>query len=75
MHALLTTLRRGFKRWIGWKRLGIAASLLILFHFAGILTAVLAVVRCQPVASATGPLRSRCWMALTILQRRHNPER
>ena len=29
MHALLTTLRRGFKRWIGWKRLGIAASLLI----------------------------------------------
>ena len=30
MHALLTTLRRGFKRWIGWKRLGIAASLLII---------------------------------------------
>src|SRR6201995_5258786 len=30
MHGLLTTLRRGFKRWIGWKRLGIAASLLII---------------------------------------------
>ena len=29
MHGLLTTLRRGFKKWIGWKRLGIAASLLI----------------------------------------------
>src|ERR1700676_3463727 len=30
MHGLLTTLGRGFKRWIGWKRLGIAASLLII---------------------------------------------
>ena len=30
MHRLLTTLGRGFKKWIGWKRLGIAASLLII---------------------------------------------
>jgi glycosyltransferase 2 family protein len=30
MHGLLTTLRRGFKRRIGWKRLGVAASLLII---------------------------------------------
>jgi glycosyltransferase 2 family protein len=30
MHGLLTTLRRGFKRRIGWKRLGIAASLFII---------------------------------------------
>jgi uncharacterized membrane protein YbhN (UPF0104 family) len=30
MHELLTTLRRGFKKWIGWKRIGIAASLLII---------------------------------------------
>jgi len=30
MHGLLTTLARGFKRRIGWKRLGIAASLLII---------------------------------------------
>jgi glycosyltransferase 2 family protein len=30
MHGLLTTLRRGFKKWIGWKRVGIAASLLII---------------------------------------------
>jgi glycosyltransferase 2 family protein len=30
MHRLLTTLRRGFKKWIGWKRLGIAASLFII---------------------------------------------
>jgi uncharacterized membrane protein YbhN (UPF0104 family) len=30
MHGLLTTLGRGFKRHIGWKRLGIAASLLII---------------------------------------------
>ena len=30
MHRLLTTLRRGFKERIGWKRLGIAASLLII---------------------------------------------
>src|ERR1700751_163510 len=29
MHRLLTTLGRGFKERIGWKRLGIAASLLI----------------------------------------------
>ncbi len=29
MHRLLTTLRRGFKERIGWKRLGIAASLVI----------------------------------------------
>jgi uncharacterized membrane protein YbhN (UPF0104 family) len=30
MYGLLTALARGFKRWIGWKRLGIAASLLII---------------------------------------------
>jgi hypothetical protein len=30
MHRLLTALRRGFKERIGWKRLGIAASLLII---------------------------------------------
>ena len=30
MHGLLTTLGRGFKRRIGWKRLGIALSLLII---------------------------------------------
>jgi glycosyltransferase 2 family protein len=30
MHRLLTTLRRGFKERIGWKRLGIAISLLII---------------------------------------------
>lgn len=29
MHGLLTTLKRGFKRRIGWKQLGIVASLLI----------------------------------------------
>src|ERR1700754_1759112 len=30
MHRWLATLRRGFNEWIGWKRLGIAASLLII---------------------------------------------
>jgi glycosyltransferase 2 family protein len=30
MQGLLTTLGCGFKKWIGWKRLGIAASLLII---------------------------------------------
>src|SRR5476651_1824809 len=30
MHGLLTALGRGFKEWIGWKRVGIAASLLII---------------------------------------------
>src|SRR5260370_21575296 len=30
MHGLLTTLGRGFKKRIGWKRLGIALSLLII---------------------------------------------
>src|SRR5438552_18992680 len=30
MHRLLSTLKRGFKEKIGWKRLGIAASLLII---------------------------------------------
>src|SRR6202165_3594973 len=30
MHGLLTTLGRGFKRWIGWKRLRIAARLLFI---------------------------------------------
>jgi uncharacterized membrane protein YbhN (UPF0104 family) len=30
MHGLLTAPRRGFKKWIGWKRLGIAASLFII---------------------------------------------
>src|SRR6201987_1555292 len=31
MQGMLTALQRGFKKWIGWKRLGIAASLLIIF--------------------------------------------
>src|ERR1700748_3482380 len=30
MHRLLTTMGRGFKERIGWKRLGIAASILII---------------------------------------------
>ncbi|MGH6717251.1 MAG: lysylphosphatidylglycerol synthase transmembrane domain-containing protein [Bradyrhizobium sp.] len=30
MHGTLTTLRRGFKKWIGWKRVGVAASLFII---------------------------------------------
>src|SRR3954468_5053547 len=30
MHGLLTALKRGFKRWIGWRRLGIAASVFII---------------------------------------------
>src|SRR6195256_7075337 len=30
MHRWLATLQRGFNEWIGWKRLGIAASLLII---------------------------------------------
>src|SRR3982074_1267685 len=30
MHGPLTALRRGFNEWIGWKRVGIAASLLII---------------------------------------------
>src|SRR5258705_8707841 len=30
MQGLLTTLGRGFKKWIGWKRLGVGASLLII---------------------------------------------
>src|SRR5690242_14018800 len=30
MRGLLTALARGFKKWIGWKRVGIAASLLII---------------------------------------------
>src|SRR5215207_5985160 len=47
MHRLLTALARGFKKKIGWKRLGIAASLLIiglaithLVHTVVILTAL-----------------------------------
>src|ERR1700716_1812826 len=30
MQGLLTTLGRGFKKWIGWKRLGVGAGLLII---------------------------------------------
>ena len=30
MHGLLTALKRGFKRWIGWRRLGVAASVFII---------------------------------------------
>src|SRR5689334_19449342 len=30
MQGLLAALRRGFKKWIGWKRLGVAASLFII---------------------------------------------
>src|SRR5215469_8641472 len=30
MRGLLTALSRGFNKWIGWKRLGVAASLLII---------------------------------------------
>ncbi|MBI5264631.1 MAG: UPF0104 family protein [Bradyrhizobium sp.] len=30
MHGLLTAVQRGFKKWIGWRRLGVAASILII---------------------------------------------
>ena len=30
MQGMLAALGRGFKKWIGWKRLGIAASLFII---------------------------------------------
>src|SRR4051812_30994017 len=30
MHGLLTALKRGFTRWIGWRRLGVAASVFII---------------------------------------------
>jgi glycosyltransferase 2 family protein len=30
MHGLLPALKRGFNRWIGWRRLGVAASLMII---------------------------------------------
>src|SRR6516164_11570395 len=30
MQGLLTTLSRGFKKWVGWRRVGIAASLFII---------------------------------------------
>ncbi len=30
MHGLLPALKRGFKRWIGWRRLGVAASIFII---------------------------------------------
>lgn len=30
MYGLLTALKRGFKRWIGWRRLGVAASIIII---------------------------------------------
>lgn len=30
MYRLLTTLQRGFHDWVGWKRLGVAASLLVI---------------------------------------------
>src|SRR6516164_1529597 len=29
MHGLLPALKRGFKKWIGWRRLGVAASVMI----------------------------------------------
>src|SRR3954470_15796029 len=41
MHRLLTTLKRGFKEKIGWKRLGIAASLLIIILAVTILVRTL----------------------------------
>src|SRR5216110_151300 len=41
MHRLLTTLKRGFKEKIGWKRLGIAASLLIIIFAVTILVRTL----------------------------------
>src|SRR6201991_1677473 len=31
MQGMLTALQRGFKKWIGWERVGVAASLLIIF--------------------------------------------
>src|ERR1700709_466547 len=41
MHRLLTTLGRGFKEKIGWKRLGFAASLLIIIFAVTILVRTL----------------------------------
>src|SRR6516225_2036122 len=52
MQGLLTALARGFKKWIGWKRLGIAASLLIIAFAIRTLVRTLKGVDRQRILSA-----------------------
>lgn len=54
MYRLLTALRRGFDDWIGWKRLGIAASLLIIALAVTTLTRTLKGVDGGVILSAVG---------------------
>ncbi len=66
MYRLLTTLRRGFKERIGWKRLGIAASLFIIAFaittlvrtLKGVDTGVMLVALTEIPASSHRPRRA-----------------
>src|SRR5438270_905209 len=62
MHGLLTTLGRGFKKWIGWKRLGIAAGLrIIAFAVTRLARDPRGCVGHGPVTAGYNPA-SRAWL-------------
>jgi len=52
MHGLLPALKRGFKRWIGWRRLGIAASIVIIALTAMALTRTFKAIDFSKIATA-----------------------
>ena len=54
MQQMLTALRRGFERWVGWKRLGIAASLIIIALAVTTLARTLKGVNAAFILSAIG---------------------
>src|SRR5450631_2045477 len=69
MYGLLTTLRRGFKKWIGWKRIGIAASLLIIAFAITTLVRTLRGVDSGVILTALTeiPLRNIALAALCVI--------
>ena len=58
MHRLLATLGRGFKEWIGWKRLGIAASIGIIVLAMTTLVRMLKGVDTAVILSALAEINS-----------------
>src|SRR5436189_3283960 len=57
MHGMLTTLARGFKKRIGWKRLGVAASILIILFAVTTLVRTLRDVDTSVILTALTELR------------------
>jgi glycosyltransferase 2 family protein len=64
MQGLFSALGRGFNRWIGWKRLGVAASLLVISFAISTLMRMLKSIDASVILTVlediATPYRARC---------------